>query len=218
MNNLARNEKYEQPFMAYGRVIEEGNRVFEVEAEFGSIKAARAAGCLLRPGVGDEVLLSVDDSGRCYILSVLERASDSEEPSLLDFEGDVSLNVRQGGLAVHTDDDVSLVSGAGAMVSSEEVSVHARRGEVLIDGLSFIGRALDCQIGRIRTTARTMDQTVRTLTQRLKNAFRYVEEHEEVQTNTTRYVVDDLMAMHTKNTDLTSKEVVKVMAEQIHLG
>ena len=121
-------------------------------------------------------------------------------------------------MLVRTDKDVSLVSGAGAAVVAEDVSVSARSGEFMFDALSYVGRAVECRVESLWTTAREVEQTVRTLTQRLRNAFRFVEEHEEVQTNSTRYLVEDLLAMHTKNTDLTSEEIVKVTADQIHLG
>ena len=216
MDNLARKKDYEEPFMAYGRVTGENGRWFEAVTEFGAVRAVRAAGCLLRPAVGDEVLLSAHVSGRCYVLSVLERAEG--KTAELDFDGQVNLNVRGGGLAVHSEMDVSVVSEAGTAVACQDISVHARQGDVVMDRVSFVGRAVDCQVDRIFAAARSVEQTFRTLTQRLKNVFRYVEEHEEVQTNTTRYLVEDLLAMHTKNTDLTSEEVVKVMAEQIHLA
>lgn len=218
MNSLNYEPKYEQPFLGYGRILQDDGAVFTVDTEFGPVNARKAAACLVRPGTGDEVLLSMDESGRCYILSVLEQALDNNGATELDFEGQVNMNVRQGGLTIHTDEDLSLVSEQRAVIASDEIAISASRGRAFIDKMSLVGRTFSSQVETIRSAGLVLEQTFSRLTQRLENAFRFIKDHEEVQTNTTRYLVDDLLALHTKNTDLTSEEVVKVTGDQIHLG
>jgi hypothetical protein len=55
------------------------------------------------------------------------------------------------------------------------------------------------------------------LTERLTNTFRYVTEHEEVQTGSTRYLVEETLTMHSKNAMHMAEEMVSINAEQIHL-
>ncbi|MBU2549042.1 MAG: DUF3540 domain-containing protein [Proteobacteria bacterium] len=218
MNNLAHDRLRDQPFLEYGRVTTLEGEAFAVETDFGRLQAKRSAGCLIKPMAGDAVLLSLDRAGRCYILSVLERAASNADRLDLDFKGQVNLNVSQGGLTLKTDGNLSLIGGEDIALASEEISVSARRGEAFIGDMSFVGRFLKTQVERIDSAAVTVEHAFKRLTQRLGNAFRFIKEHEEVQTGSTRYLVEDLLAMHTKNTDLTSEEIVKIMAEQIHLG
>jgi hypothetical protein len=56
------------------------------------------------------------------------------------------------------------------------------------------------------------------LTQRLKNHTRYVEDQEEVQTGSSRYLVEDLLTVQTKNTLHQAEEIITLNGEQIHLG
>ena len=41
---------------------------------------------------------------------------------------------------------------------------------------------------------------------------------EEVQSGSTRYLVEDTLTMQAKNADHTAEEIVRINAEQVHLG
>jgi hypothetical protein len=174
-------------------------------------------GCLIRPKQGDKVLLSLDGSGQGYILSVLERELAGDRTDM-DFQGNVCLNVKQGDFVIQSDRDISLISNNHLHCASDEFSISARRGKALVNTMTLVGHAVSTQVERITAVALNVEHTFRRFTQRLENAFRFIKDHEEIQTKSTRYLVDDLMAVHTKNTDLTSEEIVKINAEQIHLG
>jgi len=66
--------------------------------------------------------------------------------------------------------------------------------------------------------ADTVDTVYRRLTERLINAVRFVKEDEEVQTGSTRYLVEDTLTMHSKNAVHMAEEIVTINAEQVHLG
>ena len=63
-----------------------------------------------------------------------------------------------------------------------------------------------------------MDQTVRRLTQRLQDSFRFVKDHDETQAGSTRYLVEDTLTMNAKNAVHMAEEIVTINAEQVHLG
>jgi hypothetical protein len=217
MKHLAHKNEHHQPVLEYGRVVSQTNGTFVVQTDYGRADAVQAMGCLIRPGKGDKVLLSLDGSENGYILSVLEREPTDERIDM-DFQGNVCLNVRQGDFVVQSDRDISLISNEQLHCASDEISFSARHGKAFVDTMSLVGHAVSTQVERITAVALNVEHTFRRFTQRLENAFRFIKDHEEVQTKSTRYLVDDLMAVHTKNTDLTSEEIVKINAEQIHLG
>ena len=60
-----------------GRVLGSAAGVFETESDEGPVEARRAASCLIEPEVGDRVLLARLPDGGVFVLSVLERESES---------------------------------------------------------------------------------------------------------------------------------------------
>jgi len=45
-----------------------------------------------------------------------------------------------------------------------------------------------------------------------------LKDHEEVQTGSTRYLVDTNLTMHSKNAMHVAEEIVTINAGQVHLG
>lgn len=218
MKNLAHKKAHQSPVLEYGRILSHADGTFCVRTDFGETQARQAVGCLIRPREGDKVLLSLNGEDNDYILSVLEHDPETGDRTDMDFQGNVNLNVSRGSLVVQADQDISLISNDQIHCATDEITLNAKHGKVFVDAMSLVGRTVATQVERITAVALNVEQTFRRLTQRLDNAFRFIKEHEEVQSQSTRYLVDDLMAVHTKNTDLTSEEIVKINAEQIHLG
>jgi Protein of unknown function (DUF3540) len=210
MEHLARKEEDLQPYLEYGVVQVENESSFTVQTAFGPVQGEQAVGCLVRPVPGDTVLLSVDEAGDCFILCVLRRETGEKARTELSFNGDVDLRV-QGG-------DLTVSSGKRIAFASSKISMHADAGEAVIDKFSFTGRVFRSQVKRILVVANTVEHVFRRFTQRLQDSFRFVKDHEEVQTGNTRYLVEDTLTMHAKNANHMAEELVTINAEQIHLG
>jgi hypothetical protein len=198
-----------QPYLEYGKVIEEGERL-QVETSLGSYPALKAASCLVRPRQGDSVLAVFDAEGSCFILSVLMQSQESGRANEITLEGDASLRIRNGGLTISADDEVSVVS--------DRLSLAVRTGSAVFGECSFLGNALSAQFESIKTVAGKVENVFQQLTEKLIDAFRFVKDHEEVQTGSTRYLVDTNLTMHSKNAMHIAEEIVTINAEQVHLG
>jgi len=185
---------------------------------FGEVVAEKAVSCLVKPEIGDRVLISLDQTGNSFILSVLQRPKHKNPKVDLVFHGDVRLHVKKGGLSLASDDKVSIASQEELAFVSKGVSVHANEGKVKIERLSYIGRILHSQVKRIKVIANTVENTFRRLTQGLENAFRFIREYEEIQSGSTRYLVEDTLTMHSKNAVHMAQEIVTINGEQVHLG
>ncbi|MFH1983882.1 MAG: DUF3540 domain-containing protein [Pseudomonadota bacterium] len=219
MNPIALKQDIPQPTLEYGRVIaSRAEGALRVATSFGAVDARRAVSCLVDTRPGDTVLLSVDDTGNVYILSVLEREADSSEGTALSVDGNLQLHARNGSLQITADDALGLTGNMSIEVTTQRLGVTSKTGEVVIEKLALMGRTVYQQARRIVTVAKSVEQNFRHLTQRLKNTERYVEEHEEIQTDSTRYLVKDTFTTHAGNTLNISEELHTMQAEQIHMG
>ncbi|MFA5182013.1 MAG: DUF3540 domain-containing protein [Syntrophales bacterium] len=198
-----------QPYLEYGMVVEEGE-MLRVETALGSYPALKAASCLMRPRQGDSVLAAFDAEGVCFILSVLMQNQAAGQGNEIILEGDASLHVRRGGLTISADDEVSVVS--------EKLSLTAGTGSATFGECSFIGKTLSAQFASIKTVAGKVENIFQELTEKLIDAFRFVKDHEEIQTGSTRYLVEENLTMHSKNAMHVAEEIVTINAGQVHLG
>jgi hypothetical protein len=210
MKAAAQNMEILQPTLEYGLVAGHTGDGFAVNCDRGLFNAGVAVSCLVAPEPGDVVILSLDDGGGCYILSILERTEEARRKTELVFDGDVNLNVRDGSMSITSDETISL--------ASKNFELTAEEGRVTLEKSSFFGKLVENNIARIRVVADSLDSIVRRAVQRFTSSYRYVEEHEEVQSASTRMIVDGTLTMHTKNTMHIAEGHVKIDAEQIHLG
>ncbi len=218
MKSLAKKNKDVTPLLEYGLLVEDGGEAFVVACAGDSYTARRAVSCLIRPEAGDTLLLSFDASGRCYILAVLERPGGATAPKILEMEGQVQLRIQRGGLKIAAAETLSLAAERQIALAAEHLTLDARQGSARIEELSFIGRMFRSRVETVKHIADTLDTIVRRVVQRLTSSYRYIEEHEEIQSASTRLLVEGTLTMQTQNTMHTAEGHIKIDAEQIHLG
>jgi len=218
MQNLAKETEHPQPCLEYGRILAEGENAYMVLTSFGNVMSEQAVSCLVKPRTGDTVLLSMDTTGNCFILSVLKREACEKARTELVFHGQVNMHIKDGGLSLTSDKDMSLASREGLAFASQEISIHAEKGKAAIERLSFVGKVFRSQVKQINVVAHSVENIFRRLTQRLDDSFRFVKEHDEVQSKSTRYLVENTLTMHSKNAVHMAEEIVTINAEQVHLG
>lgn len=199
-----------QPVLEYGVITGCCERGFLVNCDRGLVDADVAVSCIVSPEAGDVVLFSLGEPGYCHILSILERPERTHRRTELSFEGDLSVNVRGGVMSLTGEESISL--------ASREFILDAHNGKVNVEKLSFFGRLVENHVSKIKVVAEALDSTIRRAVQRFTSSYRYVEEHEETQSASTRMIVDGTLTMHTKNTMHIAEGHVKIDAEQIHLG
>ncbi len=218
MINLALKRKGIQPRMQYGQVLDvEGGR-FVVRADDFEVSAERAASCLLLPRCGDEVLLVLDDHGTGFILAVLRQQTAEGQEAELAFDHSVKVTVKHGGLSLSAEQNLNIGSDREIVCAAPKMGLHADEGEATFDRLTYLGRSVTGHIKNLKTVAVNVEQIFSRLTQRLTNAFRYVREHEDVQTGSTRYLVEETLALHAKNANHVAEEIVSINGKQINLG
>jgi hypothetical protein len=212
----AKSAKTITPALEYARILSGGPDGHDIETSFGTLRARRAASCLLSPEPGDMILASLDMSGAAWILAVLERAG--ETPSRLSVAGDAVFEAEGGSLTLSSGRDMTLACEGALTSASREISVHAERADAAIGVASLLARAVKTQAKRVRTVARHIETTCRELTERLVRGSRIVQDHHEEQAASKRILVEETLSLHAKNHTILAEEEVVVNAERINMG
>ncbi|MFM2478732.1 DUF3540 domain-containing protein [Celerinatantimonas sp. MCCC 1A17872] len=207
MDNVARQHEILQPVLEYGFVTQSESGL-KIDTDEGQLNAERAVSCLVRPQVGDKVLVSVDSQGMVWVLSILERTPQTQ--TVLETAGDTVLHVQNGGLTIAPDTNLTCVS--------PKASLSAAKAEVSVEHLSIVASVYLSQVERIKVVANTIESISQEFTRRVVNYFRFTKEHEECQAESHRQLVDETLAIQSKNTLILSDEDVKIDAELIHMG
>ena len=218
MLELAERINEQLPFLSYGLVNERREDGWIVSTQSHMYSAQKAAGCLLLPEPGDVVLLSLDDEGVCFVLSVLERGGEKPVKNRIAIDGSTDLHVQHGDLSITSDRDINLASDKNITCITDRITIQAQKGRAVLKHMTVLGQVLINQAQKIKSIAGSAEYMYKRLTQRLGNSYRYVAEHDEIQSNTTRRVVEDLMTVQTGNTCHLAEETIKIDAEHINLG
>jgi predicted RecB family endonuclease len=179
--------------------------------------AVRAASCLLDPREGDRVLVAVEAQGKAYVLAVLERA-EADTPTAIEVTGDLTLTSREGRVSIGGSAGVDLVSGSDLALAAAELSLRASTATLVVDALRVLGKSARAEIDRITVAATSVDSVLERLSQRVKRAYRFVEEREQVRAGSLDLAATHAVTITADNAVVTAKELVKVDGGQIQLG
>jgi len=216
MVQLAKKAQLVDVWQEYGKIKAFEDMSFVVEADSGLYRAKQAVSCLVRPEIEDRVLVAWNSVGECYILAILERAG--SEKTSLSFQGDVDLRVMEGRLRVVAQDGVDLASSKDISLNSSSLKVYSSEGEMTIERLIFLGSLFHGQVEKIKLIANSFDSVVERLSQRIKRAYRFVEELDQLKAGSLNYLVKKALSLRGKYSLFTAEEDVKIDGERIHMG
>ncbi len=219
MQALAQNtETCEQAYRIFAVVAScEANGDYVLRSEHGVIDNARQAlSCLIQPAVDDRVLVETQMDGEAYITAILDRAGDAMPE--LKVQGGLQLRVEGGALQILSEQGIELTTLKSISMTSEQLDLRADEGNVFLGRMSYMGKQLMSQVEKISVLGVVMDFIVERVTQRSKSSHRVIEEMEYMRSRQLDYRASHNMQLHGKNTLLTAEELVKLDADQIHLG
>lgn len=174
----------------------------------GLSKAQRAAGCLLEPEAGDEVLTVASAAGSVFILSVLTR-SRSQAEAMISAPGAA---MTLGG------DCVRIRTGKELSISTPELSLESGTGQVKLDVCTIRGGLLENRFEKITTIAKAVETVCERLVERIDRSYRRIRDFEETRVGRVRMVVEGLFQLAAKNAHMKAEKRLKMDAEKIHLG
>jgi len=204
-----------EAYLETGRVERIADDVLEVRLASGTCRARRAKSCLVAPEVGDKVLCAIDADG-AYALAVLEGRAAA--PTKVSVDGDLQIQSRGGRVTVGAGQGIALVSSSDVSVAAREVNVRAPKGSVAIDELGVFGRLVQAQVAKVTLAAQEVDTIAERLSQRVKRAFRFVEDIDQTRAGTVDMRAEKMIGIRGENAVLSARVLAKVDGEQIHIG
>ena len=198
----------------HGAVVRVIGTSFHVRTPSGELQAKKAKSCLMEPALGDYVLVSSSNGG-AYVLAVLEREEGA--PATLAFEGDLRI-APTGQLSLSSEVSVDIASPRRVKLASKEIDIEASSASILVDALSVVGARLKADVTAIRIVGDALDSVFQRVSQSMKRSFRIVEETDHLDARDIAWSAEENLVIHAGNTVLTSEDLVKLDANQIHLG
>lgn len=224
MNNVRkiRNDAASRPDADL--VVEETGRVVAlrdddvalVRTASGEHETRRAVSCLVAAEVDDLVLIARSPRDGAFVLAVLKRESGAA--TTVAVAGDLDVRLASGRLRFAAQEGVELLSAREVSVVAEGLRVNAAEGHVVLQSLSFLGDAVRAEIDRVKLFATSFDAVLERFSQRVQRSYRTVTETDQVRAARIDYTAEKTMRLHGEHTLVTADELVKVDAEQIHLG
>ncbi|HRI66407.1 MAG TPA: DUF3540 domain-containing protein, partial [Polyangium sp.] len=178
MNNAARKIEPRVVYQEFGEVLGITGQTIVVRGAVADVRTKRAASCLLAPGIGDRVLVVVEENGDAFVLAVLERKS--TEAATLDTDGDLAIRAHSGKVTIAAQEGIDVVSPSPVRIVAGEMSVTAALGQVRVEVLEVLGRAVKAELGRVKVLATSIDSVLERFTQRARLSKRTIEELDQV--------------------------------------
>jgi len=180
------------------------------------MRCQRAASCLLVPAPGDTVMVAGTGDDALYIIAVVAQAD--KRQATLAVDGDLRLQSKRGGIAIRSAGALELQSETSVATSTPQWKLTAERGQCNVSELDYQGAELRIGVLVTRFLGRACEVVLDRLHLLTRSSFRITEEVEHVRAGQIDIQASQTLRLHAKNTLVTSKELVKVDAEQIHMG
>lgn len=196
-------------------VVAWNGRDVQIERD-GCIGAARIAfGCIVQPEAGDRVLIAVAD-GAIWVTSVLERSSGS--PMRLCAEGDVSIMSMRGDVSLIAARSFNLDAGERVRLAAPAIDLHAGIARFVLDELVQVGRRASLLVGKIRCVGEMVETFADHVLTRARRSSRFVEDSDQLRAGDIDHRAESTLQMRAGTMLMTADTVVRVDAEQIHMG
>ncbi|MGE0787238.1 MAG: DUF3540 domain-containing protein [Sandaracinaceae bacterium] len=216
MNATALRVDGSQVFQEIGEVAAIEGTEFRVATTAGLYTAKRAFGCLVLPEPGDRVLVASTSSGQAFILSVLERKGDAT--ATIGADGDLDIRLADGRLRLVAKDGIDAVTTAAMRLVSGELELNAKSAKAVVGALAFVGKSAALSVEGVKGVFGLVDHVADRISQQVKRSYRFVEELDVTRAKHIDVRAEDNVHVRGKNTLVSAEVLVKMDAEQIHLG
>lgn len=183
------------PALAQGTVVESAPLAVLVG---GRTRAARRAkSCLVAAERGDSVLCSISGE-TVHVLAVLDGAPDTRI-------------VTDGALSVQASGELSL--------AGQHLRLSAKSALAAIEELRVVGKTVEAHVGAKATlVAERVETHASRFLLRAKQAFRFVQELEQVRAGNLDMRAESLASLRGENTIVAARVLTKIDGEQVKIG
>jgi hypothetical protein len=203
-----------ETFQETGVVLGQSSGALVVATGSGNYEAERAISCLVAPEVGDTVLLTVPPKGPLYVLAVLDRRH--EGPLSIESERSIALRTR-GELTFAAAHQVE-TRAARVTTTAHHLEMRAVEGALSFTNLELVTNLLHTNARRVKAVLGVLDAVLERASQHVKRSYRFVDELEMTRAKEMSTQVERTYHLRAQNTLIDAEELVRMQAEQIHLG
>lgn len=205
------------PVQLLGTVIKfQGEDNWLVRCDGADWCVMRAASCLLAPAQGDEVLIAGPVPEQVYLIAVIRQADPSA--AHLELQGDVHIASTGGRISLKAAGGLDLSAGESMDLASETFALRSQRAQLTIDELDYLGRQAALAVSKASWVGSVCEVVVDRISQVADSVFRLVRKSDQVRAGRLDYEAEESVRLHGGHTLVTAKNLVKVDADQIHMG
>ncbi len=210
MVNVAHKIEVKSVFQEFGDVAAIDGEILTVRTSLAEVSARRAASCLLAPAVGDRVLVATEERGDAFVLAVLEQRDPGA--ATISVNGDLNLRSTHGKVTIAAQEGIDLIAASVMRLASSVLEVNA------FEAMHVVGGVVQAELDKVKLLAKTCDDFYERVSQRAKRSYRVVEELDQVKARHIDYAAAGNAHLRGENTLVTAHDLVKLNAEQIHVG
>ena len=205
------------PVQLLGTVIRmEDGGFCVVQCETAEWRVERAASCLLAPEVGDTVLISGPVPQQTYLIAVVRQAS--PDTARLETQGNMVIACPEGNISVQAGKQLNLQGSEGVSMDTAVLRMQADKAECTAGELDYLGRRALISVGTLRVIGNACEVVMDSISQLAQQVFRITQDTEQVRAGRYDCQAEHTVRLHAQHTLLTGTDLVKVDAEQIHMG
>ncbi|NYT86488.1 DUF3540 domain-containing protein [Pollutimonas harenae] len=205
------------PVQLLGTVIRmEAGGYCVVQCEATEWRVQRAASCLLVPAVGDTVLISGPIPKQTYLIAVIHQS----EPSTarLETQGHMVIACPRGNISVQAGHSVTLQGDEDVVLDTAVLHMRVNKAECTVGELDYMGTGARVSVSAVRLIGSACEVVMDRISQLAHQVFRLTEDTEQVRAGRIDYQAEHTVRLHAQHTLLTGTDLVKVDADQIHMG
>lgn len=172
-----------------------------------------AFGCVVRPEPGDRVLIETID-GTSWILAVLERTSGM--PARLLADRDVIISAANNLTLAAS--EIAIEAANTVRIGAPSLDLQAASARFLLDDLLQVGRLAVFHVGKFRHLVELFEVLADRVLTRAKDAIRLVEGSDQLRAGDVDHRAAGTLQLQAETALISADSVVRVDAEQIHMG
>jgi len=190
---------------------------FMVELEGTTLQAMRAVSCLVEPLPGDRVLVSSPrTTGPWFVLAVIERGGAAQ--TVISADGDLTIRLPSGKLDLAARDGASVTTGAAVAITASSFEVSSLETRITSERIALSARATEITAASLLIAAEAIDTVADRVTEKVKRAYRKVEELDQLRAKCVDYLVKQSLRIHSKHTVVSAEVAAKIDAKNVYLG
>lgn len=215
MAQIAYFQQNHQARILTGKIESVTSGFYQMVIDHKMRNAELAASCLLKPEIGDTVLVTLLDNGQAVILSVLFR--DDSQKARLTLPDQSTIECKNE-LTIQSAASLSLQSGNNLQMDAVDLAVNSCNATANFVNLNTITDKAEVCCRLLTTLGQSAISAFKTFTQCVGQSHKMIAENEETHCKNSTLVAEENATVMGENTLTIAKDTSRTDAKLIQLG